>query len=86
LGSQRADRTYCISMSILCYKISVASRVKSELCASVLTDVVVRAVAVHVVPEVVTELCKQCLTLLMMIMMIVGRIMMMFKKFESRKG
>merc|ERR1719447_241428 len=42
-------------MSILCYKISVASRVQSELCASVLADVVVRAVAVHVVPEVVTE-------------------------------
>ena len=37
-------------------RISLYKRVLSELCASVLTDVVVGAVAVHIVPEVVTEL------------------------------
>ena len=31
------------------------SKVRSELGTSVLTDVVVSAVAVHVVPEVITE-------------------------------
>ena len=35
-------------------------RVLSQLCASVLTDIMVGAVAVHVVPEVVAELCNQC--------------------------
>merc|ERR1719430_1469807 len=39
-------------MSILCYNIS---KVRSKLGTSVLTGVMVSAVAVHVVPEVITE-------------------------------
>ena len=42
-------------MSILCYKNLDIEIRRSELRASILTDIMVGAVAVHVVPEVITE-------------------------------